>query len=63
MRYETIIYRDGEAGGIIMHRDEPFSSVKAIARAQVESGSASRTETRDESGKLVDHFPRVLRPS
>jgi len=60
MRYDTIIYRDGDAGGIVMHIGERFSSVMNYARQLVQSGSASRVETFDADGNLRFHFPRVL---
>ncbi len=61
MNYEIKRIKDGETVALEMNDGLPIETIKADARNWVDLELADRVEVRDMAGRLVHHYPRVLR--
>lgn len=61
MDYELTKIRRGEPNSLEMIKGLPFESITNDIKQWVDDGIYDRVEVRDANGKLVHHYPRVMR--
>ena len=61
MNFDAISYMADGTSDLVLHRGEPLTAVKDLARLKVEGGFATRVEIFDSEKQLIAQFPRVTR--